>query len=166
MFPYAHLGVLVVVCGLGLALAQPVPPPSGSDSRGRNMSCGAASSAQWDSCAGLASFPNGNIYRGEFHHGLREGFGFLIINARGVSDHDNILSDEPAIYAGEFRGGRLNGHGVWFTKSGTGYSGTFTGTSTMVSSCTARGKGSACLKFMRRVPLMKRTSEPQSPASM
>lgn len=62
---------------------------------------------------------------GEFHHGQREGFGVIVINASGVSDHDNILSQEPSICAGEFHDGRMNGHGVWFTKSGAGYSGTF-----------------------------------------
>jgi hypothetical protein len=47
-------------------------------------------------------------------------------NGTGVSDHNNIRSnDGPAIYAGEFRGGLLNGHGVWFTNSGAGYSDTF-----------------------------------------
>jgi hypothetical protein len=91
-----------------------------------NMNCGEAYSPQWDNCVGLARFENGNIYRGEFHHGQREGFGFLIVNATGASDHNNIRSnDGPAIYAGEFRDHRLNGHGVWFTKSGAGYSGKF-----------------------------------------
>jgi hypothetical protein len=90
------------------------------------MRCGDAYSPQWDNCVGLARFENGNVYQGEFHHGLREGLGFIIVNATGVSDHNNICSnDGPAIYAGEFRNGRLNGHGVWFTKSGAGYSGTF-----------------------------------------
>jgi hypothetical protein len=91
-----------------------------------DMSCSGSESAQWDNCVGLARFDNGNIYRGEFHHGSREGLGFLIVNATGASDYNNIRSnDGPAIYAGEFRGGRLNGHGVWFTKSGAGYSGKF-----------------------------------------
>jgi hypothetical protein len=123
------------------APAQPRTLPAGSESNGPqpdvpgvpNMSCGDAYSPQWDNCVGLERFENGNIYRGEFHHGLREGLGFLIVNGTGVSDHNNIRSDNgpirsndgPAIYAGEFRGGLLNGHGVWFTKSGAGYSGTF-----------------------------------------
>ena len=97
------------------------------------MSCGDAYSPRWDNCVGLERFENGNIYRGEFHHGLREGLGFLIVNATGESDHNNIRfnngpirsNDGSPIYAGEFRGGLLNGHGVWFTKSGAGYSGTF-----------------------------------------
>jgi hypothetical protein len=116
------------------AFDQPVPLPPGSESTSvqpdasgiPNMSCRNSDSEQWDNCVGLARFENGNIYRGEFHHGLREGLGLLIVNGTGASDYNNIRSnDGPAIYAGEFRGGRLNGHGVWFTKSGAGYSGTF-----------------------------------------
>jgi hypothetical protein len=89
------------------------------------MSCGKVYSPNWDNCVGIVGYPNGNIYRGEFHHGMREGFGFIVINARGISDSNNILSNEPSIYAGEFRGNKLNGHGVWFTRSGGGYSATF-----------------------------------------
>lgn len=114
--------------------AQPVPSPPNSELNSSrpdvpsapNMNCGDGDSEHWDNCVGLGRYSNGNIYRGEFHHGLREGFGVIVVNAKGVSDHNNILSeDEPAIYAGEFRRGLLNGHGVWFTKSGAGYSGTF-----------------------------------------
>jgi hypothetical protein len=89
------------------------------------MSCGKVYSPNWDNCVGVVAYPNGNIYRGEFHHGMREGFGFIVINAVGVSDSNNILAKEQSTYAGEFRGNRLNGHGVSFTKSGGGYSGTF-----------------------------------------
>lgn len=116
------MGVLFVVAGAGAALGQPVPlQPSTLP----NMSCGQQYSPQWDNCVGVVKYPNGNVYQGEFHHGQREGFGVIVINASGVSDHNNILSKEPSIYAGEFHDGRLNGHGVWFTKSGAGYSGTF-----------------------------------------
>jgi hypothetical protein len=89
------------------------------------MNCGDPHSSNWDSCVGMATYPNGNIYRGEFHHGMREGFGFIIINAKGTSDRNNILSDEPAIYAGEFRENALNGRGIWFPKTGPAYSGRF-----------------------------------------
>lgn len=135
MLPYRHLpvAILAISTGLGVALAQPVPSPPGSEPNARrpeaaglpNMSCGQVYSPRWDHCVGLARYPNGNVYRGEFHNGGREGFGFIVINAAGVSDRDNILSKEPSIYAGEFRDGRLNGRGVWFTRSGAGYSGTF-----------------------------------------
>lgn len=133
--PPRHLliGVLFLDMGLGFALAQPVPLRGGSDSNAPpagspalpNMSCGQEYSPKWDNCVGLVKYPNGNVYRGEFHHGHREGFGDVMINATGVSDHNNILSKEPSIYAGEFHDGRLNGHGVWFTRKGAGYSGTF-----------------------------------------
>ncbi len=112
----------------GLA-AQPSPALLGAElsthSSVPNMSCGKVYSPNWDNCVGSLTYPNGNVYQGEFHHGMRDGFGFIIINAKGVSDHNNILSNEPSIYAGEFSGNRLNGHGVWFTLSGEGYSGTF-----------------------------------------
>ena len=113
---------------------QPAPLPPRSESAGvrpdapgvPNMSCKDSDTEQWDNCVGLAKFENGNIYRGEFHHGLREGLGFLVVNDTGASDYNDIRSNNgPAIYAGEFRGGRLNGRGVWFTKSGAGHSGTF-----------------------------------------
>lgn len=90
-----------------------------------NMSCGQVYSESWDHCVGSRTYPNGNAYLGEFHHGMREGFGVIYINARGVSNSNNILAIEPSIYAGEFHGNKLNGHGVWLTKSGAAYSGTF-----------------------------------------
>jgi hypothetical protein len=115
-------------------LASPRTLPAGAELNGLqsevpavpNMNCVDANSSQWDNCVGLKKFPNGNIYRGEFHHGVREGLGFLIVNETGTSDYTNIRSNDGlAIYAGEFRGGSLNGHGVWFKKSGAGYSATF-----------------------------------------
>lgn len=112
---------LLAVAGFHRALAQPVPvspsPP--------NMSCEGTDFRQWDGCVGVANYPNGNVYRGEFHHGMREGFGVIAINAKGVSNENNILSDERSIYIGKFRNGRLNGRGVWITASGVGYVGTY-----------------------------------------
>lgn len=90
-----------------------------------NMSCGETYSPSWDNCVGAVRYPNGNIYRGEFHHGAREGLGFIVINAKGTSDSNNILSNEPAVYAGEFRANKLNGRGVWFPQSGDAYSSRF-----------------------------------------
>jgi TPR repeat protein len=100
--------------------------PSGYAEPGApNMFCTQADFHQWDNCVGTHTYPNGNVYRGEFHNGMREGFGVIAINAKGVSDEKNIYSNEPSEYIGEFRGDRLNGHGVWFTASGAGSSGTF-----------------------------------------
>ena len=114
------------------ASAQPVPVSPGAKENTPapasllpNMSCVGESSSSWDNCIAAVRYPNGNIYRGEYRRGAREGFGFIVINAKGISDSRNILSNEQSIYAGEFRDGRLNGHGVWFTKSGAAYSGTF-----------------------------------------
>lgn len=123
----ALLGFFLLVSGLGLATAQPVPaPPAALAEPGiPNMLCRSPILAQWDNCVGTFTYPNGNVYRGEFHHGLRDGFGIIVINAKGVSDANNILSNEHSIYLGEFRRDKLNGHGIWFTDSGAGYSGSF-----------------------------------------
>jgi len=132
---HRHLPLAIIVAAsvLRLALARPeaqFPRLESSISAPEattlpNMNCGSTYSPQWNGCVGVVQSPNGNIYRGEFVHGMREGFGFIEINAKGVSDPHNILSDEPAIYAGEFRRNALNGHGVWFTTAGSGFSGTF-----------------------------------------
>jgi len=51
----------------------------------------------------LARFENGNILPWRFHHGVREGLGVINVNAKVVSDHNNILSDDaPAITPAEF----------------------------------------------------------------
>lgn len=89
------------------------------------MICTQPDVRQWDNCVGSFTYGNGNFYRGEYHHGLRAGFGVIYIHAKGVSDQFNILSNEPSMYIGEFRDSRLNGHGVWITASGTAYAGTF-----------------------------------------
>jgi hypothetical protein len=135
MFSCREIPIVLVLIAArtGSGIAQPVPASPGAESNVPpsatpglpNMSCGQVYSPKWDNCVGLAKYPNGNIYRGEFHHGAREGFGVIVIEAKGVSDQHNILSNEPSMYAGEFRNDRLNGHGVWFTKSGAAYSGTF-----------------------------------------
>ncbi len=134
MLSYRHAPTAIVLLSTALvaATAQPVPVPPGANTNppGRaalvpNMSCGQSYSPTWDSCIGAVRYPNGNVYRGEYHHGMRDGFGFIVINAHGVSDKNNILSNERSIYAGEFHDDRLNGRGVWFTIGGAGYSGTF-----------------------------------------
>jgi hypothetical protein len=116
--------LLSIYAGIGGADEAAVAT-SDKESGAPNMSCGELYSPSWDNCVGVATYPNGNIYRGEFHHGMREGFGFIVINAKGTADRNNILADEPAIYAGEFRGNKLNGRGVWIPRSGAAYSGMF-----------------------------------------
>jgi hypothetical protein len=100
---------------------------SSHESGSPNMSCKGVDASKWDNCVGYKKFDNDNVYQGEFHHGLRDGLGFLMVNETGISDYTNVRSNDgqPAIYVGEFHSGRLTGHGVWFTKSGAGYSGTF-----------------------------------------
>jgi hypothetical protein len=131
-----HRGLASIVLlagGLGLAAAQPVPvappdvasAPAFAEPGVPNMLCTAPDMRQWDNCVGTFTYPNGNIYRGEFHRGMRDGIGALVIKAQGVSDGNNILSKEPSIYIGQFQGNRLNGHGVWITASGAAYAGTF-----------------------------------------
>jgi WD40 repeat protein/TPR repeat protein len=103
-----------------------IPAPSAYAEPGvRNMFCVQADFHQWDSCVGTHTSPDGNVYRGEFHNGTREGFGIIAINARGIPDENSIRSNERSEYIGEFRGDRLNGHGIWFTASGAGSPGTF-----------------------------------------
>lgn len=115
-----------VISESNLAATQRSSQPSPlTEHREPNMLCIGADVRQWDNCVGTFTYPNGNVYRGEFHDGMRQGFGVININARGVSDEHNILSSEQAEYIGEFRSDRLNGHGVWFTASGAIYAGTF-----------------------------------------
>jgi len=65
------------------------------------------------------------MYRGGFRHGDRDGFGVLQIVFIGQSSDTLVGWDEPAIYIGSFRGGRLNGYGLLIAKSGVAYAGTF-----------------------------------------
>lgn len=65
----------------------------------------------WTLCVGTFKFPNGNIYTGEWHNGMREGNGELRIVAKGKSTENYIGSEVPAVYTGEFMNNKLNGRG-------------------------------------------------------
>jgi len=81
--------------------------------------------SQWTDCVGTYTYGDGNVYRGEFRHGDRDGLGVLEIKFNGPSSDTMIGWSEPAIYVGSFRGGRLNGYGLLIAKSGVAYAGTF-----------------------------------------
>jgi len=65
----------------------------------------------WDKCFGVFSYPNGNVYQGEYVSGKREGIGYLTINARGEPNKNSIKSIKPAVYIGMFVDGDMNGQG-------------------------------------------------------
>jgi len=125
MRTYRHTlaAALLILIGAPVILAQTARPPAVADSKAPaavpipNMACsGTNAQQQWDDCVGTSSYTNGNIYRGEFQHGQREGLGMLVIRAKGMSDENQISASEPgSIYAGEFRADHLNGHGLWLT---------------------------------------------------
>lgn len=72
------------------------------------------------------SYGNGNLYRGEFINGLRDGLGMLVIMATGTSDAQSIrMPMTPAIYVGAFKADHLNGKGAVVMGAG-GFYGTFT----------------------------------------
>jgi hypothetical protein len=81
--------------------------------------------SQWNECVGTYTYGDDNIYRGEFRHGDRDGFGVLEIKFIGRSSDTMIGWDEPATYVGSFRAGRLNGYGLLMAQSGVAYAGTF-----------------------------------------
>lgn len=82
-----------------------------------NMRCQGRDPQVWDDCVGTVHYRNGNVYDGEFHHGVRSGYGVLVINAIGESNHFNIAARVPSIYIGEFEDNRLNGAGIVFEKA-------------------------------------------------
>lgn len=79
----------------------------------------------WNKCFGVFSFPNGNVYHGEFVNGKREGIGYLAINARGESTKNVIKSIKPAVFIGMFVDGNMNGQGRMMFEDGTFYEGDF-----------------------------------------
>jgi hypothetical protein len=81
-------------------------------------------SAAWTNCIGVYRFPNGNVYRGEFAHGVPEGIGMLQIEAVGSPDATQVRLPARGVYVGQFKGGKLSGRGA-VVMSGDGYFGTF-----------------------------------------
>jgi hypothetical protein len=135
--PSAHRRYDVGVAARALASSARVPP--GSPSRGpysgrfvdnipqsnvTQRNCSGQLSAAWSNGVAEFSYGNGNIYRGEFVSGHREGIGMLDIRATGTSDDKNIRMPARSVYAGEFRGDRLNGQGMVFSP-GAGFYGIF-----------------------------------------
>lgn len=81
-------------------------------------------SADWTNCIGTYRFPDGNVYRGEFAHGLPEGIGMLQVKARGSADVAQVRLPVPGVYVGQFKHGKLSGQGA-VVMPGAGYFGTF-----------------------------------------
>jgi hypothetical protein len=86
--------------------------------------CPGELSDEWTNCIGTYRFPNGNIYRGEFAHGLPDGIGMLQVRAIGASDASQVRLPMPGIYVGQFKNGKLSGQGA-VVMSDAGYFGTF-----------------------------------------
>ena len=74
-------------------------------------------------CIGVAVYPNGNIYAGEFVNGQRQGRGMLRVLAKGVPNNQNIASNVPSTYVGQFSGNKINGYGNWSTDDGQSFNG-------------------------------------------
>lgn len=74
-------------------------------------------------CIGVAVYPNGNIYAGEFVNGQRQGRGMLRVLAKGVPNNNNIASNVPSTYVGQFSGNKINGYGNWSTDDGQSFNG-------------------------------------------
>jgi hypothetical protein len=122
----------LLVAGATVSSADEAPEAADAVAHIPNMTCKPFPSSQkllppsqWNECVGTYTYGDGNIYRGEFRHGDRDGFGVLEIKFIGQSSATMIGWNEPAIYVGSFRGGRLNGYGLLIAKSGVAYVGTF-----------------------------------------
>lgn len=88
------------------------------------MECLGNISAAWTNCVGTYRFSNGNVYRGEFAHGLPGGIGMLQVKAIGTPETAQVRLPSPGVYVGQFKDGKLCGQGVVVMK-GAGYFGTF-----------------------------------------
>jgi hypothetical protein len=87
--------------------------------------CQGNNAQSFDNCLGTFTYPNGNIYSGEFKNGKRDGVGVLRVLAKGIPDERNIRSNVPSTFVGEFHDDRINGVGTWFTDSGDSFLGIY-----------------------------------------
>lgn len=113
---------------ISLYALQGLAQPAGINTKTTSSSlpaCSGSSPQNWNNCIGTFTYGNGNVYTGEYRNGMREGIGKIRIVAKGVSNANTIASNIPATYEGEWRGNRINGHGIWFTDDGKKYEGDF-----------------------------------------
>lgn len=87
--------------------------------------CQGESIQNWSGCIGTYTYPNGNIYTGEYLNGQRSGNGMIRILAKGRTTNTYISSEVPSTYVGEFRNDKINGHGIWKTDNGQRFVGDF-----------------------------------------
>jgi hypothetical protein len=118
---YIKFNTALLVLFFSLSQAQNYTPKFRSDL----PKCVGNDIRQWSLCQGSFTFPNGNTYTGEWNNGQREGNGEIRIVARGKLTETYIGSDTPAVYTGEFMGGRMNGHGVMVFDNGKTIEGNF-----------------------------------------
>lgn len=108
-----------------VTVAQPVTQSVEPDSKPKPPACKGGNNQYWSDCEGAYTYPNGNIYWGEFKNGQRHGLGKIRILAKGKSDAQNIRSEVPATYIGEFNSDKISGYGVWSLDSGERFEGEF-----------------------------------------
>lgn len=90
----------------------------------RQKECQGDPSANWTNCIGTYRFPNGNVYQGEFAHGVPEGLGMLQVRSVGTPEAAQVRLPLPGVYVGQFKNGTLSGEGA-VVMNGAGYFGTF-----------------------------------------
>lgn len=97
----------------------------GGDASYMKSTCAGLDVRKFDNCLGTFTYPNGNIYSGEFKNGRRDGVGVLRVLAKGIPDKGNIRSNIPSTFVGEFHNDKINGVGTWFTDNGDSYLGVY-----------------------------------------
>jgi len=118
------LTALVLLVSL-VTEAQPVTRSVETDAKPRLPACKGVNIQKWSDCEGTYTYPNGNIYWGEFKNSQRHGLGKIRILAKGKSDALSIRSEVPATYVGQFRNNKISGFGVWSLDSGERFEGEF-----------------------------------------